>query len=157
MLHLKCVKGYLDDFIMSISLRKKISVYNILLWIYQAFKMHATLSYFHFLRGSTFLHIWWLLFVSISQLLELLVLCDVTDTFSHKTQAPLPQNMPFKCCVLNSFSKYVHHRNTDLRYPVTKRFSCRLCLSSAVVVVGGGGVGFFVNNKNTMNIIVFKL
>lgn len=51
----------------------------------------------------------------------------------------------------------MHHKNTDLRYPVTKRFSCSLCLSCTVVVVVGGGVGFFVDNKNPMNVILFKL
>ena len=58
--------------------------YNMPLRIYQAFTMHATLSNCQFLRSSTFLDNLKLLNDSFSQLVELLFLCDVTDTISRK-------------------------------------------------------------------------
>ena len=54
-----------------------------MLWrINQAFTMHVTLSIRHFLRSYTLLDNIKLLIDSILQLVELLFLCDVTDTIS---------------------------------------------------------------------------
>ena len=69
--------------------RDLIFVFNMPWRINPAFTMHATVSYLHFLRSSTFLHIWNLFIESFSQLVELLFLCDVTDTIIQKSRPRL--------------------------------------------------------------------
>ena len=52
-----------------------------MLWrIYLAFTMHATVSNCHILSSSAFLDILKLLIISFFQFVEVLFLCDVTDT-----------------------------------------------------------------------------
>ena len=55
---------------------------NMPVWVYLAFTMHATVSFCHFLRSSTF--------VDNFKVVELLFLCDVTDTISRKYYALPP-------------------------------------------------------------------
>ena len=60
-------------------------LYNKMPWrFYQAFTMHATVSYCHFLCSSTFLDNLKMFIDSFLQLVELLFLCDMTDTISRK-------------------------------------------------------------------------
>ena len=66
--------------------------------IYVAFTMHATVSNYHFFRSCTFLDNLKLLIDSFSQIVELLFLRDVTDTFFRKNLAPPPYCMPLQCC-----------------------------------------------------------
>ena len=62
--------------------RDEIFVYNKPWRIYQAFKVHANVSYCVFLHISTLLENLKLFIDSFAQLVELLFLCDVTDTIS---------------------------------------------------------------------------
>ena len=60
-----------------------------MLWrIYLAFTMHATVSNCHILRSSTFLDILKLLIISFFQLVELLFLCNVTNTIYLQILGP---------------------------------------------------------------------
>ena len=82
-LHLKCVKCYHDDVILTSGSRLDIHLY-MPWWTCLAFPMHATVSNGHFLRSSIFLDNLQLFIDFFSQLVDLLFLCDVTDTISRK-------------------------------------------------------------------------
>lgn len=64
------------------------------MFMYLAFTIHATVSDYHFLCTSTFLDNLKLFINSFSQLVESLILCDVTDKISRINYAPPPYCMP---------------------------------------------------------------